>query len=40
MRWNTEQGEVGVQFDAFAAHDSQLLDIWPLWAGSSMNHPA
>ncbi|WP_406463305.1 DUF317 domain-containing protein [Streptomyces sp. NBC_01622] len=40
MRWSTEQGEVGVQFDVFAAHDSQLLDTWTLWAGPSINHPA
>ncbi|MDW4909175.1 DUF317 domain-containing protein [Streptomyces sp. ADMS] len=39
MRWTTEQGEVGVQFDAFAAHDPQLLDTWTLWAGPSINHP-
>ncbi|MFF4508975.1 DUF317 domain-containing protein [Streptomyces sp. NPDC001401] len=40
MRWNTEQGQAGVQFDAFAAHNPKLLDTWALWAGPSINHPA
>ncbi|MFE9686744.1 DUF317 domain-containing protein [Streptomyces sp. NPDC006285] len=40
IRWQTTQGDAGVQFDVFAAQDSRIhLAAWTLWAGSDINHP-
>ncbi|MCL6737714.1 MULTISPECIES: DUF317 domain-containing protein [Streptomyces] len=38
--WQTSRGDVGVQFEAFAAQTPHThLDTWTLWAGPSINHP-
>ncbi|MFD5128942.1 DUF317 domain-containing protein [Streptomyces olindensis] len=40
IRWETLQGDVGVQFDAFAAQNPHsTLATWTLWAGPSIDHP-
>ncbi|MEU9240730.1 DUF317 domain-containing protein [Streptomyces sp. NPDC048385] len=40
LRWNTQQGDVGVQFDTFAAHNPHSpLHAWSLWAGPDINSP-
>ncbi|MDX3521978.1 DUF317 domain-containing protein [Streptomyces scabiei] len=40
LRWQSNQGDVGVQFDAFAAQTPHTqLDTWILWSGPSINHP-
>ncbi|NGO45118.1 DUF317 domain-containing protein [Streptomyces ureilyticus] len=40
LRWNTQQGDVGVQFDTFAAHNPHSpLHTWTLWAGPDINSP-
>ncbi|MFD0653027.1 SPDY domain-containing protein [Streptomyces malaysiensis] len=40
LRWNTQQGDVGVQFDTFAAHNAHSpLHTWTLWAGPDGNNP-
>ncbi|MET9664963.1 DUF317 domain-containing protein [Streptomyces sp. NPDC006475] len=39
-RWLTQEGDVGVQFDAFAAHTPHSpLGTWTIWAGPSIDHP-
>ncbi|MFF4867347.1 DUF317 domain-containing protein [Streptomyces sp. NPDC001231] len=41
IRWETAQGDAGVQFDAFAAQSPHsTLATWTLWAGPSISHPA
>ncbi|MEU9246949.1 DUF317 domain-containing protein [Streptomyces sp. NPDC048385] len=41
IRWETLQGDVGVQFDAFAAQNPHsTLATWTLWAGPSIDRPA
>ncbi|WP_330324677.1 DUF317 domain-containing protein [Streptomyces pseudovenezuelae] len=40
QRWNTQQGDAGVQFDTFAAHNPQSpLHTWTLWAGPDIDSP-
>ncbi|MDX2553272.1 MULTISPECIES: DUF317 domain-containing protein [Streptomyces] len=40
LRWQSNQEDVGVQFDAFAAQTPHThLDTWTIWAGPSINHP-
>ncbi|MDO0936398.1 DUF317 domain-containing protein [Streptomyces sp. DG2A-72] len=40
LRWQTQQSDVGVQFDAFAAHAPHTpLDTWTIWSGPSIDHP-
>ncbi|MEV7862431.1 DUF317 domain-containing protein [Streptomyces hirsutus] len=40
IRWETAQGDAGVQFDAFAAQQTaSVLSTWTLWAGPSINQP-
>lgn len=40
IRWETLQGDAGVQFDAFAAQNPHsILATWTLWAGPSIDHP-
>ncbi|MFJ3212687.1 DUF317 domain-containing protein [Streptomyces flaveolus] len=40
IRWTSPGGDVGVQFDAFAAqHASQNLATWTIWAGPDSNRP-
>ncbi|MFF4822677.1 DUF317 domain-containing protein [Streptomyces sp. NPDC001212] len=41
IRWETTQGDAGVQFDAFAAQSPRTtLATWTLWAGPSIDHPS
>ncbi|MGP3733043.1 DUF317 domain-containing protein [Streptomyces sp. GDS52] len=41
IRWETTQGDAGVQFDAFAAQSPHsTLVTWTLWAGPSIGQPA
>ena len=40
IRWETAQGDAGVQFDAFAARQTaSTLSTWTLWAGPSIDRP-
>ncbi|GAB2331345.1 hypothetical protein STREPTOSP366_64940 [Streptomyces variabilis] len=40
IRWETVQGDAGVQFDAFAAQQTtSALPTWTLWAGPSIDQP-
>ncbi|GKQ40756.1 hypothetical protein ALMP_72790 [Streptomyces sp. A012304] len=40
IRWETLQGDAGVQFDAFAAQrPHSTLATWTLWAGPSIDRP-
>jgi hypothetical protein len=40
IRWETSQGDAGVQFDAFAAQSPHTtLATWTLWAGPSIDRP-
>ncbi|MFJ4828850.1 DUF317 domain-containing protein [Streptomyces sp. NPDC088747] len=40
IRWQSAQGDAGVQFDVFAAQDSRIhLAAWTLWAGPDINRP-
>jgi hypothetical protein len=40
IRWETPQGDAGVQFDAFAAqHPHSTLTTWTLWAGRTIDRP-
>ncbi|MGA5189272.1 DUF317 domain-containing protein [Streptomyces griseoincarnatus] len=40
IRWETLQGDAGVQFDAFAAQNPHsTLATWTLWAGASIDRP-
>ncbi|MFP8959229.1 DUF317 domain-containing protein [Streptomyces nanhaiensis] len=40
IRWETHQGDAGVQFDAFAAQNPHTtLATWTLWAGPGIDHP-
>ncbi len=40
IRWQTAQGDAGVQFDVFAAQDSRIhLAAWTLWAGPDIDRP-
>ncbi|MEU9958604.1 DUF317 domain-containing protein [Streptomyces sp. NPDC050982] len=40
IRWETLQGDAGVQFDAFAAQNPHsTLATWTLWAGPSIDRP-
>ncbi|MEU0651422.1 DUF317 domain-containing protein [Streptomyces albogriseolus] len=40
IRWETVQGDAGVQFDAFAAQQTtSALSTWILWAGPSIDRP-
>ncbi|MGN9821559.1 DUF317 domain-containing protein [Streptomyces sp. SD11] len=40
IRWQTAQGDAGVQFDVFAAQDSRMhLSAWTLWAGPDIDRP-
>lgn len=41
IRWETAQGDAGVQFDAFAAQNSHTttLTTWTLWSGPDINQP-
>ncbi|MCX2969480.1 MULTISPECIES: DUF317 domain-containing protein [Streptomyces] len=40
IRWTNLSGDVGIQFDAFAAQKpSSPLATWTIWAGPSMDHP-
>jgi hypothetical protein len=40
IRWETSQGDAGVQFDAFAAQSPRTtLATWTLWAGVSIDRP-
>ncbi|AVH55704.1 MULTISPECIES: DUF317 domain-containing protein [Streptomyces] len=40
IRWETSQGDAGVQFDAFAAQSPHTtLATWTLWAGASIDRP-
>ncbi|MFG2707403.1 DUF317 domain-containing protein [Streptomyces sp. NPDC048386] len=40
IRWETLQGDAGVQFDAFAAQNPHsTLATWTLWAGPTIDHP-
>ncbi|MFJ8794563.1 DUF317 domain-containing protein [Streptomyces sp. NPDC102462] len=40
LRWQPKAGDVGVQFDAFAANTPhQPLDTWTIWSGPSINQP-
>ncbi|MFD5898548.1 DUF317 domain-containing protein [Streptomyces sp. NPDC060366] len=41
LRWSTQQGDAGVQFDGFAARNPHSpLHTWTLWAGPSVDHPS
>ncbi|WP_416986162.1 DUF317 domain-containing protein [Streptomyces sp. T028] len=41
IRWMNPSGDVGVQFDAFAAQQqNSTLATWTIWAGPSIDHPA
>ncbi|WP_051767528.1 DUF317 domain-containing protein [Streptomyces sp. NRRL S-37] len=41
IRWETTQGDAGVQFDAFAARQTAgTLSTWTLWAGPGIDRPA
>jgi hypothetical protein len=40
IRWTNLSGDVGIQFDAFAAQQpNSTLATWTLWAGLSIDHP-
>ncbi|MBC2901171.1 DUF317 domain-containing protein [Streptomyces cupreus] len=40
IRWTTPSGDVGIQFDAFAAQTPHsMLATWTIWAGPSIDHP-
>ncbi|MFF3849650.1 DUF317 domain-containing protein [Streptomyces sp. NPDC002328] len=40
IRWHTRQGDVGAQFDAFAANNPLTpLNTWTIWAGPGTDHP-
>ncbi|KUO04640.1 DUF317 domain-containing protein [Streptomyces caeruleatus] len=40
IRWEPLQGDVGVQFDAFAAQNPHsTLATWTLWSGTSIDRP-
>ncbi|MDX3240469.1 DUF317 domain-containing protein [Streptomyces sp. ME18-1-4] len=40
IRWTSPDGNVGVQFDAFAAqHPNQNLATWTVWAGPGPDRP-
>ncbi|MFF6783774.1 DUF317 domain-containing protein [Streptomyces sp. NPDC012510] len=41
LRWQTNQKDAGVQFDAFAAQTpNSALSTWTIWAGPSIDRPA
>ncbi|MFJ2021540.1 DUF317 domain-containing protein [Streptomyces nodosus] len=40
IRWTTPSGDVGIQFDAFAAQTpNSTLATWTIWAGPNIDHP-
>ncbi|MBP5870421.1 DUF317 domain-containing protein [Streptomyces scabiei] len=40
LRWTNPSGDVGIQFDAFAAQTpNSTLATWTIWAGPSIDHP-
>ncbi|MEV5431723.1 DUF317 domain-containing protein [Streptomyces sp. NPDC052701] len=39
IRWQTAQGDAGVQFDTFAAQNPSTLPTWTFWAGPDIDRP-